>query len=216
MAELIDAHNSSWPGQRLVHAGSAAEYGCVDGPVTESSLGAPVGMYGGSKLAGTFALEQVRRNTGLRAATVRLFTIYGPGERPVRLLPSLIAAAQSRTVLPLTPGQQRRDFTYVGDVAEGLLRIGLLRSAPPVINLATGRLTAVREFVECAAELLDLRPKQLQFGALPEREDEVRQGPVDARLLRRLTGWVPPTSIRQGIAQTIACTTRTGAVRSSR
>lgn len=200
---------TDWRRQRLVHVGSAAEYGNVDGPVTESSPETPHSMYAQTKLAGTRVLTAAVQASGLRAVCARLFTVYGPGEHPGRLLPSLLDAARTRKVLPLTAGEQQRDFTYVGEVAEGLLRLGCVEgAAPAVVNVATGMLTTVRAFAECASELLRLEPGQLQFGALPYRGDELHQGPVVTRLLEQCTGWKPVLAVRDGIRETIAFESR--------
>jgi len=202
-AVIAQDRASNWPGMRLVQAGSAFEYGPVAGPVTEESPTAPQSDYGRTKLAGTGLVLDAREIRGVPAVVARLFVAYGPGEHPGRLLPSLLRIAESGEKLELTAGQQRRDFTYVGDVAEGLLRLGLARDCPGVVNLATGRQTSVREFAECAAELLGLAPGQLQFGALPYRDDEVAQGPADTARLARLLSWTPRTTVREGIRETI-------------
>lgn len=200
-----------WGGMRLVHAGSSFEYGRVDGPVREDSPARPISDYGRSKLAGAGKVLDARQLLGLRGVVARLFIVYGPGEHPTRLLPSLIGLAGAAGTLRLTAGQQRRDFTYVGDVAEGLLRLGLAGPCPGVVNLATGAHTSVREFAECAAELLGLWPQQLQFGALPYREDEVAQGPADISLLRGTLNWAPRFTVREGIRETIRMHNRTPA-----
>lgn len=191
-----------WPGARLVHTGSAAEYGIVPGVLTEQSPGSPATLYGRTKLAGSCRLAALAAETGLRAVTVRLFTVYGFGEREGRLLPSLFAAAASGGTLRLTSGTQKRDFTYVADVAEGLIRLGASASAlPPVVNLATGTLTSVREFAETAADVIGMRREQLEFDALPRRSDEVEQGRADTGTLRRLVHWTPACTIRTGIRE---------------
>ncbi len=201
---LAGSGSSDWRGVRVVHIGSAAEYGSVDGPLTESAATHPVNLYGRSKLQGACALAAIRRRSGLRAITARLFTVYGPGEHAARLLPSLLAAAQSGARLPLTHGHQQRDFTYVEEVAEALFCLGALTGpVPDVVNVATGKLTSVRTFVECAARVFELSPDQLEFGALPYRRDENKQGPADTRLLRGLVGWVPACSIEEGLRRTV-------------
>lgn len=206
IAEIISLdRNRNWLGLRLVHVGSGAEYGSLPGPLTENLAPAPLSPYGQTKLAGTRALASISERTGLRAVTARLFTVYGPGEHAGRLLPCVIDAARSGVPLRLTRGDQERDFTYVGDVAEGLLRLGSLEGpVPSVLNLATGVLTSVRDFAACAAELLRVRPDQLQFGALSTRPDELRHGPVDLHLLRKVLGWVPASTVRTGVGLTIA------------
>lgn len=192
-----------WQGLRLVHTGSAFEYGPVEGSLREDSTANPVGPYGRTKLAGTRAVVEASER-GSALAVARLFTVYGPGEHPSRLLPSLLQAARTGEPVPMTGGRQRRDFTHVDEVAEGLLRLGLERRAAGVVNLATGRLTSVAEFARTAAALIPLASGQLQLGALPYRDDEVQQGPADVSRLRQLLGWIPQRSIAEGIRCTLA------------
>jgi UDP-glucose 4-epimerase len=195
----------SWRGQQLLHAGSAAEYGSAGGDLAEDTPPTPTTLYGRTKLAGTTALLNAVKTATLRAVTARLFTVYGPGERTGRLLPSLIAAARHGAVIPLTEGSQRRDFTYVEDVAEGLLRLGVESGEGlGAINLATGRLVTVRAFVERAARVLGLAPERLGFGALPTRPDEMEPSAVNVDRLRSLCGWIPATSIEEGVRQTLS------------
>ena len=196
----------NWPGPQLVHAGSAQEYGIAGGNLDEGGPALPTTVYGKTKLEGTDLLLDRGKHPSLRALIVRLFTVYGPGERAGRLLPSLVLAAHTGELMPLTAGTHRRDFTYVGDVAEGLLRLGVCEAPGRcIVNLATGRLTSVREFVEIAAPILGLPPERLRFGALPTRGDEMEHDAVSLSRLRQLTGgWHPGTSISEGVRSTVA------------
>jgi UDP-glucose 4-epimerase len=195
---------SSWSGLRLIHVGSALEYGMRDERLHEELPPNPTTDYGRSKLEGTDHVKRHGTVFGLRGATARLFTVYGPGEHPDRLLPSLRRLVTTDERLPLTSGIQRRDFTFVDDVAEGLLRIGL-SDVPPgeVLNLATGQLTSVRAFAETAATILGIDSSRLDFGALPTREEEMFHGDVDIRRLRTILSWSPATSVADGIRRTM-------------
>ena len=194
---------SRWQGLKFVHVGSGFEYGCTEGMITEHSVPNPLSVYGESKLAATKKVQAMCRSSGLTGITARLFTVYGPGEYPYRLLPSLISAAKTGETLKLTGGEQKRDFTYVKDAAVGLLKLGLMNSAAgEAVNLATGKLTSIRDFAECAANLLDMKSSQLHFGAIPYRKDEVWQGLVDVGFLKNCTGWTPTYSISEGILDT--------------
>jgi UDP-glucose 4-epimerase len=193
-------HDVGWRGLRLVNTGSAFEYGIISGPIHEHTKPNPNGLYGRTKLEGTRCIQEARERIGLRAGTARLTTVYGPGEHENRLLPSLLRIAELGEPLDLTGGKQERDFTFVGDVAEGLLRLGTLSDLPEgIVNLATGRLSTVRSFVESARGILGIREELLRLGSIPYRADEVWQGPLDVARLETLLHWRPPTGIREGI-----------------
>ena len=202
---LVSAGDTTWPGQQFVHVGSALEYGSLGGDLSEDAQPRPSTLYGKSKLRGTQYLAECCRNSALRGITARLFTVYGPGEHRGRLLPSLLEAAREPSKLALTSGGQRRDFTYVEDAAAGLLRLALSSSNPgEVVNLATGRLTTVREFALTAAEVCRIPPERLEFGRLPTRPEEMEHTNVSLDRLKRLTDWAPPTEPGEGIRKTAA------------
>jgi nucleoside-diphosphate-sugar epimerase len=192
------------PGLRqIVHVGSAMEYGRAGGILEEGSLAFPTTLYGESKLAGTQSLTKFCRKNGLRGVTARLFAVYGPGESRERLVPTLIE--NTGEAIPLTAGMHKRDFVYVEDVAEGLLRLGVSDAVPgEVVNFATGRLTSIRAFVETAADVIGIDRTLLQFGSLPTRAEEMVHEPVTNRRLYALTGWTPRVTIPRGISRTMS------------
>lgn len=200
IATIADPH---WRGLHLVHAGSVAEYGPLSGALTEEVRPVPNTVYGESKLAGTLAVQQVSREAGIRSAVARLFTVYGPGDHAGRLLPLLMETARSGRPLPLSSGEQLRSFTYVEDVAEGVLRLGVTRS-PELVNISSGLLTPVRCFIETARTILNIHPGLLRFGSLPGSEWDMRIGAVSTEKMERLLGWRPATSIQEGIRNTAA------------
>jgi UDP-glucose 4-epimerase len=198
--------DSSWTGQHVVHAGSALEYGAIGGDLREDGGVRPTTLYGKTKLQGTQSLTEHCAALGLLGLTARLFTVYGPGEHAGRLLPSLIRASRTGEPVNLTAGTQKRDFTYVGDVADGLLRLGLAEAVEPgvVVNLAMGELVSVRDFIEGAAAVLKIPSANLRFGALPTRLEEMSHDRISIERLRRMLGWTPLTSIEEGVRLTAA------------
>jgi nucleoside-diphosphate-sugar epimerase len=204
VAELCEAlavpSEVSWMGVRLVHTGSAAEYGPVEGTIVETSPERPIGEYGRTKLEGTRLLQRSCLVSGLNAVVARLFTVYGPGDYPSKIVNALMRAAKTGEPLELTGGRQRRNFTYIGDVAEGLLRLGLsVPNRGEIVHLAGAFVVSVREFAETAAAVLGLDRALLQFDALADRDDEMWHGDVDCARLQALISWAPPTGIREGI-----------------
>ena len=198
-------HDFSPPRRRVIHVGSALEYGNAGGDLSENTDCDPTTIYGRSKLAGTRALSQSCEEYGIRGVTARLFTVYGPGEDASRLLPTLIASSEVRGQIDLTDGLHKRDFTYVEDVAEALLRLGSAETEPgEIVNVATGSLSSVREFVNTAASVLGLPADRLNFGALPTRPEEMKHDDVSILRLKELTGWLPSTGVGEGVAKTLS------------
>lgn len=191
---------SDWSGVRLVHVGSALEYGRVSGRLHERVVPNPTTAYGQSKLEGTNLVAQWAVTSGRRAVVARLFNVYGPGEHAGRLFPSLRQIENSGGRLELTTGRQCRDFAYVEDVAEGLLRLGVSAVGPgEVVNVGSGRLLSIRAFAETVAAELGIDGAALDFGALPDRDEEMWHSEVDVARLKELTSWTPQTTLAEGV-----------------
>lgn len=188
--------------RRLVTAGSSSEYGPVEGPMDERAAAAPDDSYGVAKLAGGLLARAVGRPLGLETVHLRLFSVYGPGEDPRRLVPSVLRALIERRPLELTAGEQVRDFVFVDDVAEALLDAALRPGVDGLtVNLGSGVQTSVRELCLTAADVLgghDL----LRFGALPYRAGERFHWRAATDRSDAL-GWTARTPLRAGLERTI-------------
>ena len=189
--------------QRLVTAGSSSEYGTVDGPMDEARACQPDDVYGVSKLAGGMLARNVGRDAGLETSHLRLFSVYGPEEDPRRLVASVVHSLLARSPIELTPGDQVRDFVYVGDVAEALLTAALAPAADGLtVNVGTGLQTTVRELCLRLADLTDGHDL-LRFGALPYRAGERFQWRAATEHAQRSLGWRARTSLDDGLRLTV-------------
>ncbi|MBC7898272.1 MAG: NAD-dependent epimerase/dehydratase, partial [Cytophagaceae bacterium] len=192
-------------GPVLVHVGSAAEYGSVGGTFTESGDARPFTTYGRTKLAGTRAVSEVAVGRGTRALTARLFTVFGEGEHEGRLFPSLVAAAAAGGPIDLSDGRQRRDFAFVGDVADALIALGDLPVPPgDVVNVASGQLHTVEAFVRAAAVALGMPESHLRFGTLPTRNDEMAHDGVSVDRMRSRLGHALTADLDDMVRRAIA------------
>ncbi|MBK8979805.1 MAG: NAD(P)-dependent oxidoreductase [Planctomycetes bacterium] len=210
VAALVRCPGTSWPGLRLIHAGSAFEYGALPIPLDESVAACPVTAYGRSKLAATRTVQRAVQS-GLPALVARLFTVFGPGERPGRLFPTLLAARQHGEPIPLSTGGQCRDFTLVFDVAEALVALAavparaVLARDPPfdagIVNVASGRLHSVRDFVLAAACAFGIERERLRFGAVPVIPEEMPHLPVPVGRLQRALGRALPADLDAAMAR---------------
>jgi nucleoside-diphosphate-sugar epimerase len=139
---------------RLVHLGSAAEYGLTEPgvPVSESAIPRPVGEYGATKLAGTRLVQQAAE-AGLDAVVLRVFNPVGPGapveSLPGRVMSELRKALAHGTEVRLGPLEAVRDFIDARDVAEAIIAAATAPTlAHPVLNVGSGVGTSARTLVK--------------------------------------------------------------------
>lgn len=189
--------------RRLVTAGSSSEYGTQPGAMDEAAVARPDDFYGVAKLAGGLLARIAGARHGLETVHMRLFSVYGPGEDPRRLVPSLIDALLTGRPLALTPGGQVRDFVYVDDVAAALLEaVRRPDLGGHTLNVGTGVQTSVRELGAIVAGQLG-GEHLLRFGQLPYRPDERFSWRASTELAARILGWRARTTLPEGIARTI-------------
>jgi nucleoside-diphosphate-sugar epimerase len=187
----------------IVHTGSCAEYAPAS-PGVRLREDAPIGgttLYGTTKHAGFLCARGLAEQRSVPYVNLRLFGIYGPGEAPHRLLPTLVRSLAAGEPVALSGGEQVRDFLFVEDAVDGLL-VASRRAAPGVYNLCTGRPTTVRAVAEQMADLLGAPRALLQFGAVSVREGETSFLVGDPAGFADATGWVAPTSLVDGLSAT--------------
>ena len=195
---------SSWPACAVVIAGSGSEYRLegVDRPITEEHALECYKLYGASKAAGTLCATALAAARHIPFAACRIFGVYGPGEAPHRLLPCLMKGMHSNERIPLSSGRQQRDFLFVDDVIDALVRVaGALEREPRqfILNVGTGRPISVRDFARTAAATLDLAESRLGFGDIPLRPDDVMMFSGCPDKLHALTGWTATVGPSEGI-----------------
>jgi len=198
---LIDALDRSLL-KRFVQIGSSDEYGAVAAPQSEDAREAPISPYSLAKVAATHFLQMLWRTDQFPAVTLRLFLTYGPGQDKQRFLPQIIDGCLQGRSFPVSAGEQLRDFCFVEDVADGILRA---LDAPAVcgrvINLASGKPLSIRAAIERVRDAVGRgRP---EFGKIPYRAGENMALWADITLARELLGWAPRVTLEDGFARTI-------------
>jgi UDP-glucose 4-epimerase len=188
--------------KRFVQIGSSDEYGAVAAPQIEDAREAPISPYSLAKVAATHFLQMLWRTDQFPAVTLRLFLTYGPGQGERRFVPQIIKGCLEDRRFPVSEGRQLRDFCYVDDVVEGILRA---LEAPSVcgrvVNLASGIPVTIRAAIERIQSLVG--HGQPDFGQIPYRAGENMALWADIKLARELLGWAPQVPLEQGLARTI-------------
>ena len=115
-------------------------------PTPESVRPRPVSPYGVTKLAGENLCELYRMNLGIPTVSLRLFTVYGPRQRPDMAFSRLVRAAVLGTEFELFgDGEQTRDFTYVADVVRAMQDASRSDWSTRRVRMSTSGLTVTRE-----------------------------------------------------------------------
>lgn len=188
---------------RFVNVGTSEIYGAIDVPFHEDDHPRPVSPYAVSKHAAEQFCRLGHSSYGWPIVRVRPFNAYGPAQSPDRIVPEVVVRGLLGQPLPMTSGDQTREFNHVEDLAEGLLAAGTAEGVDgQLINLGGGQEVAIRDL---ASRILALAGSEVvpDFGALPERPVEIRRMRADASRARRLLGWQPRQDLDTGLARTI-------------
>jgi nucleoside-diphosphate-sugar epimerase len=192
---------------RLVHIGSCGEYGQVRGQVREDHVCEPTWFYPATKNASVVLLSTLARQSGREVVTLRPFGPYGPGDDSSRVVPQVISKLLRDKEVPLSGGEQLRDYAYVDDHVEAILLAGTrpLLTNGAIYNIGSGRVITLRALIETLANAVGPEAaSKLRFGAVPYRETEVWEMCCDISAARRDLGFEPVTSLEDGMRRTVA------------
>jgi len=190
-------------GRRIAVAGSGAEYAASDRPCAEDATPIePASLYASSKHALHLAAAAYARTAGISLAWARLFFLYGPHERPERLVPSIARAVLAGESAAATDGTQVRDFLHVVDAGDALAAL-LDCPVEGAVNIASGDPVAVARVAELTATAAG-RPDLLRLGELARPSGDP---PTIAAAVARLgdeVGWRPRIGLEHGVERTVA------------
>jgi nucleoside-diphosphate-sugar epimerase len=198
-------------GATLVMAGTFSEYQrpVDETPLTEQSPLETAKIYGASKASGGRKTSALATSLGVRLRYLRFFHVYGEGEAPHRLLPSLVNGLARAEHVPLSAGRQIRDFLYVKDATEACIRAADDMASPSraptaIWNVCTGKASSVRAFATAVAQAMAAPAELLGFGDLHMRPDDEPYLVGDGECMRRDLGWRPRHDLDAGVRAAVA------------
>jgi len=195
LAEALHAHS-------FVFVGSQSEYGPVAGKMSEEMESHPETPYGKAKLQAEEKSYALCKKLGIRFVGARLFSVYGPGDKPYTMVMSTLKKMLDREELTFTPGEQLWDYLYAEDAGEALTLLAEKGISGNVYNVANGSVASLRSYIE-TMQAVTGTTEPLQFGALPYYPNQVMRLEADISKLQQDTGFVPQTSFQEGIQKTI-------------
>jgi UDP-glucose 4-epimerase len=192
------------PGVKLTYLSSG---GTVYGepariPVGEDDPTQPISAYGRLHLECEAMIERATRETGLEARVLRCSTVYGEHQRPDRgqgaVVTFLHRIEQGREIDLYGGGSTIRDYVYVGDVAQAVVKIASTQGGPSLVNVGSGSGTSLLELLRLAEAEVGRSARVVEHA---ERDFEIHQIVLDTSRLRDLIEF-EPTPIETGIART--------------
>ena len=186
----------------VVQLGSSTEYAQADGPMDEATPLRPRGFFGATKAAGSMLVAATASARGVRATVLRAFQVYGPHDHPHRLVPTVLRAARTGEVLPMTAPGMRRDWIHVDDVVEACVRAALADQLPAgqVLNIGTGRQVTNEELV-ATVERVSGRTVPVARGAHPGCPWDTASWVCDPSRAGDLLGWEAKVTLEEGLAR---------------
>lgn len=206
----------------LVYASSSSVYGGnTKMPFSEhDSVDHPVSLYAATKKANELMAHTYSHLFGLPTTGLRFFTVYGPWGRPdMALFLFTRAILEGRAIDVFNKGRMQRDFTYIDDIVEGVVRVldkpaagdPAYRAATPdpgtssapfrVFNIGNQTPVPLLDFIACVEEALGLKAR---MNLLPMQDGDVPGTHADVSALRDWVGFAPATDMRSGVARFVA------------
>lgn len=208
--------------KHLVYASSSSVYGGnTKMPFSEhDNVDHPVSLYAATKKANELVAHTYSHLYGLPTTGLRFFTVYGPWGRP-DMAPFLFIRAilAGKPMNVFNHGKMQRDFTYVEDIVEGVVRTldkpplanpGFDKTVPDpagswapyrIFNIGNSQPVELMDFIAAFEESLGMTA---QKNFLPMQPGDVPSTSADVSALTALTGFAPATSVREGIGRFVA------------
>lgn len=203
-AHLLEAACRLDPPPRFVYASSSSVYGDrPDAPFRESDpVDHPISPYAATKKACELLAHTFHHVHGLPVTGLRFFTAFGPRNRPDLAVAKFARLIDRGEPVPVFgDGTTRRDYTYVEDIVDGIVRALDRCRAYHLYNLGHSSPIELRTMIATIGEELGKEPI-LRF--LPEQPGDVRQTYADISLAEAELGYTPTTPFAEGIARFVA------------
>lgn len=185
--------------KHVVNIATSSIYG-LEATFPETVAPKPASWYGVSKLAAEQLVLAESRGKKLKACSLRLFSVYGPRERPEKLYTRLIACAFNNEAFPIFEGSDEhlRSFTYVGDIVEGIAEAVKQHDIldGEIINLGAEDEHKTQQGIELVEQLLG---REIKKEVVAKRPGDQFRTLANIQKAKKLLNYNPKTSLREGL-----------------
>lgn len=198
--QLVDFAKDNHSGV-LVNFGSCFEYGDHgETLLTEDMDCRPESLYAISKNASTNLTTSYAKTQGVNLITVRPFGVFGEGEGPARLAPSIINSCIKGEVVKTTFGEQVRDFVNVKDLVKAIIKLSESEYKPyEIYNICSDNPVRVKDFILEIVDVCGFDVSLVDFGSIPYRKNEAMIFAGDNKKLQSVIHYPFPHNHKNGI-----------------
>lgn len=186
----------------FIQAGTSLEYGKINSPQKENKKEKPLSKYGKTKYKANLYLESIRKKFDFPYVTLRIYQIYGPNQGIDRLIPFIILSCLKNSKFPCTHGEQIRDFLYVDDFVNLILKI--LKSKKKirgVFNVGSNQPTKIKTIINLINKKVG---KGIPlYGKAEMRKDEQMVLYPSIKKIKNIVNWQVKFSLSTGLNKTI-------------
>ncbi len=186
---------------KFVFGGSSSVYGNNEKvPFAESDpVDHPISPYAATKKSGELLCHTYHHLFGINVTCLRLFTVYGPRQRPDLAIHKFARLIESNDPIPVFgDGSMMRDFTYVDDIVSGIRSAIAACSGYHLYNLGGANPVSLADLIKALEEALG---KKAKIDRQPHQPGDVQRTYADIALAQRDLGYVPKTDLRTGLAR---------------
>lgn len=183
--------------KRFIGIGSQAEYGELNGEITENYPCKPVTEYGKAKLKTYTELAQIAESNRIEFVWARLFSVYGEYDYQGSLIMSCIEKMRNNENVLLTACNQKWDYLHVKDAVSALIMLLEKPDVSGIYNIASGENRELKSYVEEIKEIIGAE-SVLEYGAISNQARKMINLKPNVEKLRNI-GWNPSISFSEGI-----------------
>ena len=187
--------------KKFIQIGSSMEYGRVKSPQKENFNCYPESIYAISKFLSTKHLITLYKKKKFPAVILRLYQVYGPNQDKNRLIPIIIDSCKNNKSFPCSSGVQLRDFLFVDDLIDAILRCLDKKVEGKIINIGSGKIIKVKKIINQIVNFY--KAGKPLFGSIKLRNEEMLRVYPSLLSARKFLGWKSKVSFGKGILKTI-------------
>ena len=187
--------------KKFIQIGSSMEYGRVKSPQKENFNCYPESIYAISKFLSTKHLITLYKKKNFPVVILRLYQVYGPNQDKNRLIPIIIDSCKNNKSFPCSSGVQFRDFLFIDDLIDVVLRCLDKKVEGKIINIGSGKIIQVKKIINQIVKFY--KAGKPLFGSIKLRNEEMLRIYPSLSNARKFLKWKSKVSFEKGILKTI-------------